>query len=288
VINWGAGFLPAVYQATTFDTRLGRQPIADLFPPREFQGVDRNADRADLGLLQTLNQRHLDARAGNTDLEARIAAYEMAARLQWSAPEVTNLDGESQATRQMYALDDEDAGPLGRQCLLARRLIEKGVRCVQIYCGAENTTAKKIRPNWDSHEDVVRDHGYWGRVLDIGASALLRDLKARGLLDETLVMCTTEFGRQPGAQGDRATGRDHNAGAFTAWLAGGGVRGGVGYGATDPLGFQAVESPTYCYDLHATALHLLGIDHTRLTFYHNGIQRRLTDVHGHVIQDIIS
>jgi hypothetical protein len=286
IINWGAGFLPAVYQATTFDTRSGRQPIDDLFPPKGFAEIDRQTDQADLGLLQQLNQRHLAERGGNTDLEARISAYELAAKLQLSAPQVTSLDTESSLTQELYGMHDEDTGPFGRQCLLARRLIEQGVRFVQIYCGAENTTAKKIRPNWDSHEDVVRDHGYWGRVLDTGASALLADLKIRGMLDETLVMCTTEFGRQPAAQGEGSAGRDHNAGAFTAWLAGGGIQGGTGFGATDELGFQAVESPTYSYDLHATALHLLGIDHTRLTWYHNGIQRRLTDVHGQVINQI--
>jgi arylsulfatase A-like enzyme len=159
---------------------------------------------------------------------------------------------------------------------------------VQLYCGAENTTAKEIRPNWDSHEDLVRDHGYWGAVLDNGAAALLTDLKARGMLDDTLVICTTEFGRQPAGQGAAGRGRDHNAGAFTAWLAGGGIQPGVGYGATDELGFAAVESPTYCYDLHATALHLLGIDHQRLTYYHNGIERRLTDVHGHVMESLLA
>ena len=159
---------------------------------------------------------------------------------------------------------------------------------MQVYCGAENTTAEEIRPNWDSHEDLPRDHGYWGPILDAGASALLKDLKARGMLDETLVICTTEFGRQPAAQGGKGRGRDHNAGAFTCWLAGGGIRGGVGYGATDELGFKAVEAPSYCYDLPATALSLLGIDHTRLTYYHNGIERRLTDVHGHIIDPILA
>ena len=163
--------------------------------------------------------------------------------------------------------------------------MERGVRFVQIYCGAENTTAKKIRPNWDSHEDLVRDHGYWGAVLDTGATALLTDLKQRGLLESTLVICTTEFGRQPAAQGK---GRDHNPGAFTAWMAGGGVKGGTGYGTTDPLGSKAQDKPTYCYDLHATALHLLGIDHEKLSFYHNGIPRRLTDVHGKVIRELIA
>ena len=175
----------------------------------------------------------------------------------------------------------------GRQCLLARRLAERGVRFVQIFCGAENTTARKIRPNWDSHEDLPRDHGYWGRVLDGGAAALIKDLKARGMLDETLVICTTEFGRQPAAQ-NTGKGRDHNADAFTAWMAGGGIKGGVSYGATDELGWKAVDKPTYSYDFHATALHLLGIDHERLTFYHNGIQRRLTDVHAHVINEILN
>ena len=227
-------------------------------------------------------------RQTNSELEARIKAYEMAARLQLSAPEVTDVSRESEAIHKLYDIEHPEAGPFGLQCLLARRLVQRGVRFVQIYCGAENTAAKKIRPNWDSHEDVVRDHGYWGAVLDSGASALLTDLKQQGMLDDTLVICTTEFGRQPGAQGSQGKGRDHNAGAFTAWLAGGGIRGGVGYGATDELGFKAVESPAYCYDLHATALHLLGIDHTQLTYYHNGIQRRLTDVHGHVIPEILA
>lgn len=285
IINWGTGFLPAVYQATTLDIDEDQHPITDLFPPQEFAEINREADRAGLDFLRQLNHHHLSQRQDNTELEARISAYELAARLQLSAPEVTDLGGESPATKQLFALDDPDIGPFGQQCLLARRLVERGVRFVQIYCGAENTAAEKIRPNWDSHEDVVRDHGYWGRVLDTGASALLKDLRSRGLLDETLVICTTEFGRQPAAQGK---GRDHNAGAFTAWLAGGGIKGGIGYGATDELGFRAVENPTYCYDLHATVLHLLGLDHTQLTFYHNGIQRRLTDVHGHVIKEVLA
>ena len=284
IINWGAGFLPAEHQATTIDTTNPKQPIADLFPPREFDRVTPESDRAGLDLLQQLNRLHRATRHANSELDARIKAYEMAARLQLSAPEVTDLSQETIATKKLYQVDHPEIGPFGRQCLLARRLAQRGVRFVQIYCGAENTTAKRIRPNWDSHEDLPRDHGYWGAVLDTGASALLQDLKQRGMLDDTLVICTTEFGRQPAAQGG---GRDHNSGAFTAWLAGGGIRGGIGYGATDELGFKAIESPTYSYDLHATSLHLLGIDHTRLTFYHNGIQRRLTDVHGHLIDDIL-
>ena len=285
VINWGAGFLPAVHQGTTLNTDPEQPPIADLFPPKNFAGLTPQGEASGRNFLQALNRQHAAARAGNTELDARIAAYELAARLQLSAPEVTDLRGETDATKRLYDLADEDTGPFGRQCLLARRLVERGVRFVQIYCGAENTTARKIRPNWDSHEDLVRDHGYWGRVLDTGAAALLHDLKARGLLDSTLVICTTEFGRQPGAQGK---GRDHNPGAFTAWLAGGGIKGGTSYGTTDELGFQAAEHPAYSYDLHATALHQLGVDHERLTFYHNGVQRRLTDVHGHVIREILA
>ncbi len=285
VINWGAGFLPAVHQGTTLQTDAAKPPIADLFPPNSFAQLRGDTEQVSRDFLQTLNRTHAAERAGNTELEARIAAYELAARLQLSAPEVTDLRGETAVTKGLYQLDHEDIGPFGRQCLLARRLVERGVRFVQIYCGAENTTAKKIRPNWDSHEDLVRDHGYWGQVLDTGASALLRDLKSRGMLDSTLVICTSEFGRQPAAQGK---GRDHNPGAFTAWMAGGGIQGGTAYGSTDDLGSKAAENPAYCYDLHATALHLLGIDHEKLSFYNNGINRRLTDVHGHIIQSILA
>ena len=287
-LTGGAGFLPAEFQATTLDTSNLRQPISDLFPPDDFLEVTPAVDQAGLDFLQQLNRLHQESRSANSELDARIKAYEIAARLQLSAPEVADLSEESAAIKQLYNIDHSEVGPFGRQCLLARRLAQRGVRFVQIYCGAENTTAKEIRPNWDSHEDIVRDHGYWGTVLDTGASALLKDLKQQGMLDDTLVICTTEFGRQPGAQGGAGKGRDHNAGAFTSWLAGGGIKGGVGYGSTDKLGFKAVEKLTYCYDLHATALHLLGIDHTQLTYYHNGLDRRLTDVHGHVIEEIVA
>ena len=286
VINWGAGFLPAVYQGTTLNSDPARVLIAALFPPKAFAEKLPKDEQESRVFLRELNTQHAAERPGNTDLEARIAAYELAARLQLSAPEVTDLRGENAATQQLYRLEHEDLGPLGRQCLLARRMVERGVRFVQIYCGAENTTAKKIRPNWDSHEDVVRDHGYWGPILDNGAAALLRDLKQRGLLDSTLVICTSEFGRQPAAQGK--SGRDHNPGAFTAWLAGGGIKGGVAFGATDELGAKAEDHPSYSYDLHATALHLLGLDHEKLSFYHNGIQRRLTDVHGELITQLLA
>jgi hypothetical protein len=283
-VNWGAGFLPAIHQGTVIETAEGRPPVADLFAAAEHAELVRG-EPAGREFLALANARHLATRSDNSELAARIAAYELAARLQLSAPEVTNLAGESEAAEKLYRLEHPEIGPFGRQCLLARRLVERGVRFVQLYCGAENTTAKKIRPNWDSHEDLVRDHGYWGPILDGGAAALLADLEARGLLDTTLVMCQTEFGRQPAAQGK---GRDHNAGAFTVWLAGGGIKGGTSFGTSDELGFKAAEDPTYCYDLHATALHLLGLDHKRLTFYNNGLERRLTDVHGHVIDRIVA
>ena len=283
-INWGVGFLPAVHQGTVIEAAAERPPIADLFPPEGHAGLAAG-EPAGREFLATLNARHRAMREETGDLDARIAAYELAARLQLSAPTVTSLAAESAATAARFQLDHPEIGPFGRQCLLARRLVERGVRFVQIYCGAENTTAKKIRPNWDSHEDLVRDHGYWGPILDSGASALLADLKAHGMLDSTLVICSTEFGRQPAAQGK---GRDHNPGAFTVWLAGGGIKGGTSYGTSDPLGFAAEEHPTFCYDLHATALHLLGIDHAKLTVYNNGIERRLTDVHGHVIRPIVA
>lgn len=282
--NWGAGFLPAVHQGTVIETSTQRPPIADLFPPQD-RTPTREAEREGRDFLRLLNSTHAALRE-DTLLDARIASYELAARLQLSAPEAVDLTRESESTLRPYNLDDTDVGPFGRQCLLARRLIERGVRFVQIFCGAENTSSKKIRPNWDSHEDIVRDHGYWGRILDTGASALLADLKQRGLLDSTLVICTSEFGRQPFMQGSQK-GRDHNPGVFTAWLAGGGIKGGMGYGASDDLGLKAATNPCYSYDLHATALHLLGLNHEQLTYYHNGIQRRLTDVHGEVIRDIL-
>jgi len=283
-VNWGAGFLPAVHQGTVIETAAGRPPVADLFPPADHDRLAAG-EAAGREFLAAVNARHLAPRSDASELAARIAAYELAARLQLSAPEATDLAAEPQSVARRYQLDHPDIGPFGRQCLLARRLVERGVRFVQIYCGAENTATKKIRPNWDSHEDLVRDHGYWGPILDGGASALLADLKAHGLLGSTLVICQTEFGRQPAAQGK---GRDHNAGAFTVWMAGGGIKGGTAWGTSDELGFTAEEHPSSCYDLHATALHLLGIDHTKLSAYNNGIQRRLTDVHGHVLSDLIA
>jgi hypothetical protein len=279
--NWSAGFLPAAYQGTM--VRPGdRNPIADLFPGQN--GYVTPASEADgQELLRQLNRRHQEARPGDSRLDARIQSYELAARLQLSAPEVLDVSRETQATRRLYGLDEAVTEDFGRNCLIARRLLERGVRFVQVWSGADNGFPRR---NWDSHEDLARDHGDMGASMDRPAAALLKDLKSRGLLDDTIVIWTTEFGRMPCSQGNR--GRDHNPSAFTSWLAGGGIRGGVSHGESDEWGFRAATNPTYCYDLHATVLHLLGIDHERLTFRHNGIDRRLTDVHGHVIREILA
>jgi len=279
--NWSAGFLPAAHQGTM--VRVGApNPIHDLFPPpRDYLTPESQADG--LALLGRMNREHRAQRAGDSRLEARILAYELAARLQVSAPQVLDLSGESPATRKLYGLDDPVTVDFGTRCLVARRLLERGVRFVQVWSGADNGFPRR---NWDSHEDLARDHRDMGVSMDGPAAALLIDLKARGLLRDTVVMWTTEFGRTPCSQGSK--GRDHNPGAFTTWLAGGGIKGGTACGASDEWSFRAVEKPAYCYDIHATLLHLLGIDHEKLIYRHNGIDRRLTDVHGHVIREILA
>ncbi len=277
--NWGAGFLPASTQGTL--VRPGSAtPIFDLFPPA---GASPEADRDGLALLDRMNRDHRKGREADTRLDARISSYELAARLQLSAPEALDLAGESAATKALYGLDDASTEDFGRNCLVARRLLERGVRFVQIWNGADNGFPRR---NWDSHEDLARDHAILGRSLDRPAAALIKDLKARGLFDDTIVIWTTEFGRMPCSQGGK--GRDHNPFSFTSWLAGGGIKGGTTYGSSDEWSYRAAENPTSNYDLHATVLHLLGIDHTKLTFKHNGIERRLTDVHGHVIGPILA
>jgi Protein of unknown function (DUF1501) len=279
--NWSAGFLRASYQGTMVKA-ASKTPIFDLFPPED-PSLTSASQRDGLALLNDLNRRHKVGREADTRLDARIASYELAARLQLSAPEVLDLSGESRATKDLYGLDDTATADFGRNCLIARRLLERGVRFVQVWSGADNGFPRR---NWDSHEDIARDHGEMGRSMDRPAAALLKDLKARGLLDDTVVIWTTEFGRMPCSQG--AKGRDHNPFTYTSWLAGGGIKGGVIHGASDEWSYKAAESPTYGYDLHATVLQLLGIDHTRLTFRHNGIDRRLTDVHGRVIGEILA
>jgi hypothetical protein len=279
--NWGAGFLPASAQGTLLRPS-DPNPIFDLFPAAN-RYITPQSERDGLALLQQMNRRHQQARPGDSRLEARIETYELAARLQLSAPEVLDISGETAATCRLYGLDRPITAEFGRNCLIARRLLERGVRFVQLWSGADNGFPRR---NWDSHENLERDHGEMGTSLDQPLAALLHDLKRRGLLDDTLVMWTTEFGRMPCSQG--SLGRDHNPFTFTTWLAGGGVKGGTTYGASDEWSFRAAEHPTTCYDVHATVLHLLGIDHTRLTFRHNGIDRRLTDVHGHVIEEIVA
>jgi hypothetical protein len=279
--NWGAGFLPAAHQGTM--VRPGdRNPIYDLFPPEEAKAT-KESEKDGLELLNKLNKAHQAEREGDSRLDARIASYELAAKLQLSAPEVLDLSKETDATKKLYGLDEKVTEDFGRNCLIARRLLERGVRFVQLWSGADNGFPRR---NWDSHEDIARDHGDMGTSMDRPAAALLKDLKQRGLLDDTIVLWTTEFGRMPCSQGGK--GRDHNPAAFTSWVAGGGFKGGVSYGASDEWSYKAVEKETYCYDLHATMLHLLGIDHEKLTFHHNGIDRRLTDVHGHVIKELLA
>ncbi len=280
--NWSAGFLPAAHQGTLIRPSA-ENPIADLFPPASAKFVTPQSDAAALALLADLNAQHLEGREGDSRLEARIASYEMAAKLQLSAPAVLDISDETESTRRLYGIDEKATEDFGRNCLIARRLLERGVRFVQVWSGADNGFPRR---NWDSHEDLARDHGEMGTSMDRPAAALIKDLKARGMLDDTIVIWTTEFGRMPCSQGSK--GRDHNPFGFTSWLAGGGVKGGTSYGQSDQWSYKVVENPTYCYDLHATVLHLLGIDHQRLTFRHNGIDRRLTDVHGQVIHEILA
>ena len=278
--NWGSAFLPASHQGTMI--RVGRpNPIEDLRSNAKY--VTKQADADGLAVLRELNRDHAVQRPDDSRLDARIASYELAARLQLSAPEVLDLSGEPQSARKLYGLDQKVTEDFGTRCLIARRLLERGVRFVQVWSGADNGFPRR---NWDSHEDLAKDHGDMAASMDQPAAALIKDLKQRGMLDETVVIWTTEFGRMPCSQGSK--GRDHNPFTFTSWLAGGGVRGGVSYGQSDEWSYKAAVDPTYCYDLHATVLHLLGIDHKKLTFRHNGIDRRLTDVHGRVIREILA
>ena len=280
--NWSAAFLPAAHQGTMIKPGA-KNPIADLFPPADASFITAASESAGLEVLRRLNAAHAAQREGDSRLDARIKSYELAAKLQLSAPEVLELSDETAATRTLYGLDDKVTEDFGRNCLVARRLLERGVRFVQVWSGADNGFPRR---NWDSHEDLAKDHGDMGASMDRPAAALLKDLAQRGMLEDTIVLWTTEFGRMPCSQGSK--GRDHNPFTFTSWVAGGGFRGGVTYGASDEWSYKAVEKPTYCYDLHATILHLLGIDHERLTFRHNGIERRLTDVHGHVVTDLLA
>ena len=282
VNNWGPGFLPAAYQGTDFNAA---KPLRNLNRPA---GVNAKQDKATRSFLQRLNERHLKKFPGDTELAARISSYELAARMQLSVPEVSDLSTETKATLKMYGADDA-TNPLkaafAKNSILARRLLEKGVRFVQLFNGAYQTGGEGTS-NWDGHKKLAEQYAKHGPVLDQPTAALLKDLKQRGLLKDTLVVWCTEFGRMPTFQ-KGASGRDHNPDGFTAWLAGAGVKRGHTYGATDPFGWKAERDVATVYDFHATILHLLGLNHERLTYYHNGLERRLTDVHGHVIKDVL-
>lgn len=291
--NWASAFLPANTQGTTIFPQR-QNPIDDLHPQAEF--VSPSSDHDGLALLNRLNRSFESERPGDSRLESRIRSYELAARMQLSAPEALDLSREPRSVLRLYGLDHvptsypteinvaEETEYFSRKCLIARRLLERGVRFVQIWSGNDNSFPRR---NWDSHEDVARDHWPLAMGMAVGTAALITDLKQRGLLDDTVILWTTEFGRMPSTQG--TTGRDHNPYCFTNWLCGGGIKGGMTHGPSDPWGYKPLDraNPTQVYDIHATVLHLLGIDHQRLTVRHNGIDRRLTDVHGHVIHELL-
>ena len=277
--NFSAGFLPAAHNATIIRP-AAPAPVAYLDPPA-IAGVSPQSESDGLALLAELNREHLAAHPGDSRLSARMEAFELAARLQTSAPAALDLSEETPETQALYGLDDPHSGPFAKNCLIARRLIERDVRFVQLWSGTGGASK-----NWDNHTDIINELPFIASMVDRPIAGLLVDLQRRGLLEDTLVIWTIEFGRMPFTQG--ATGRDHNGGTFVTWLAGAGVRAGASYGASDEFSYKAAENPTPVWDLHATVLHLLGIDHTRLTFRHNGIDRRLTDVHGHVIHDVLA
>ncbi|MGZ8900567.1 MAG: DUF1501 domain-containing protein [Limisphaerales bacterium] len=279
--HWNAAFLPPVFQGTAFNAI---QPIPNLATPKE---ISLRSETRSRDFLRMLNDQHLARHPGDSELAARIASYELAARMQLSAAEVGDFSGESRATHEAYGTTDTNEVKAGfaKNCLLARRLIERGVRFVQLFNGAY--AMGEGVGNWDGHKTLKSQYEVHRMILDQPCAALLRDMKARGLLSETLVAFVTEFGRMPTFQKD-ATGRDHNPHGFTVWLTGAGVKHGFSYGATDEFGHRAVENVATIYDLHATILHLLGLDHERLSYYHDGTERRLTDVHGEVIKGILS
>jgi len=279
---WSAGLLPKTYQAMALDARRN-EAIDNL--ARDARRTEAQ-QRAQLELLKELNQSHASSRPTQSDLAARINSFELAFRMQMAAPEALNLAAESQATHSLYGLDQPACSTFGRQCLLARRLVERGVRFVQIFAGKGVGGDGSVNDvPWDCHSDVETNHRSCGLHTDQPAAALLTDLESRGLLDSTLVIWGGEFGRTSDSQGSK--GRDHNPNGFTIWMAGAGVKGGLHYGATDPFGYKAVENKVHVNDLHATLLHMLGLEHTKLTWRFNGRDFRLTDVGGQVIQEIL-
>lgn len=278
-INWSNGFLPATHQGVAL--RSGHEPIRDLATPDDVAPKERqDASR----LLDAMNRDFLEENPGDSALAARIRSYELAARMQLTVPEVTRIDGETAATHRLYGLDNSITESFGRNCLLARRLLERGVRFVQLWHGGAFGSP---RINWDAHEDIIDNHRKQAAILDKPAAGLMQDLKQRGLLDDTLFLWTTEFGRTPFTQGLNKPGRDHHQHAFTVFMAGAGLKPGIAYGESDEIGYKVADKEVSIYDFHATILHLLGIDHLKLTYYHNGIQRRLTDVHGEVVRGVL-
>jgi hypothetical protein len=274
--NWGCGFMPAAYQGTQF--RTSGDPLIDLSPPA---GVTPAQRRGQLDLLARLADIHQAGLPRQSELSARLASYELAFRMQAHAPEAVDLTQETQSTLDRYGLNNPTTEKFGRRCLLARRLIERGVRFVQVYSGGGHNDE-----NWDAHGDVNKNHELHCGEIDQPIAALLADLKERGLLEETLIVWTGEFGRTPTAQNGK--GRDHNPRGFSAWMAGGGIKGGQAYGATDEFGFEAVENKVHVHDLHATILHQMGLDHEKLTYFFAGRDMRLTDVEGHVVAELLA
>jgi len=277
---FSSGFLPVVHQGTVINA-ASPQPVPDLFPGDQFPFAKREGDATGLSLLGQMNRAHAAQHPGDSRLEARIASYELAAKMQLSAPEAFDVTREPASLRTAYGLDNKVTEDFGRRCLLARRLIERGVRFVQVWSGPQGATG-----NWDNHSNIQTELPPMANSVDRPIAALLRDLKSRGLDGDTLVIWSTEFGRTPFAQG--SVGRDHNGGSFVTWLWGAGIQPGVAHGQSDDWGYQAMVNKTYCYDLHATVLHLLGINHEKLTVRQNGVDRRLTDVHGEVIREILA
>ena len=270
---WSSGFLPSIHGGTVF--RSGSSPILNLQRPAEMSAA---AQRRQLDLVAAMNRDHLQPRPGEDALEARIESFELAFRMQTEAPSAVDLSGESDETKRLYGIHEPSSRSYGTQLLMARRLVERGCRMVQVYSGGTNS-------DWDSHSKLEVNHRLRARETDAPVAGLLADLKRLGLLEETLVIWGGEFGRLPMSEG--GGGRDHNPHGFLMWMAGGGVQGGTSYGATDEIGFRAAENPVSVHDVHATILHLLGLDHTRLTYRHNGRDFRLTDVAGNVIREIL-
>ena len=279
--NWSNGFLPARHQAIMMSDQ---QPIRNMARP---DSVSESEEAASRKLLARLNGNFAAANPAESDLQARVAAYELAAKMQLSAPEVSDLSRESAVTHKQYGTQDENPlmAAYARNCLLARRLLERDVRYVNLYCASRASGVDGLL-NWDAHKTLKADYERHCPIFDQPTAALLADLKQSGLLDDTLVLWTTEFGRMPTHQSGTA-GRDHNPDGFTCWMMGAGIKGGVSYGATDEFGRRAEVNPTTVWDFYATVLHLLGFEHEKLTWYHNGLDRRLTDVHGHVIKEIL-